>query len=115
MINSRMTTAFASEPIWFHIERGSKLTVVSWSNQSDQSCNCTIIVFSLSCELIFNCPNTDSGLFLTQRKVHVYFGFDADWFAIERRGLIDPLLDRLEGGRDQQRMAADHLQIFDGA
>ena len=79
--------------------------------------------FCLSCELICTfCPDAlrapdcqpFSGL-LAQREVHVDLSRYLDRLAIEQSRLVHPLFHRFESGRNQQRMAADHLQILNCA
>jgi hypothetical protein len=46
-----------------------------------------------------------------QRKVNVHLGYHLRRLAIQKRGLVDPLLERVLSRRDQQGMAADQLNI----
>ena len=52
---------------------------------------------------------------LAQREVHVDLSDHLDRLSVEQSRLVDPLFHRFESGRDQQRMAADHLRAPDGA
>src|SRR6185436_13964785 len=76
------------------------------------------IVVSLSCELnyllIYRRSTGTFGL-LTQREVHVDLSDDLDRLAVEESRLVYPLFHRFESGRDQQRVAADHLELLNRA
>src|SRR5580698_9065863 len=104
MMNSKITTALASAPIWAQRCTGSQPTLpVSWSKKSDQTCicRCKNIVISLSCELNFLLLHyrrsmRSAGLLLTQRKVHVDGGLHLHRLTIQQRWFVTPLLHRVE-------------------
>src|ERR1039457_432384 len=52
---------------------------------------------------------------LAQREVHVDLSYDLDRLSVEKGRLVHPLFHRLKCGRDQQRVAADHLEFLNGA
>src|SRR5262249_38313093 len=52
---------------------------------------------------------------LLEREVHRHRHDDRHWHAIERRGRVDPLLDRVERRRVEQRNRAKHFRVLDGA
>ena len=45
-------------------------------------------------------------------EVHRHLCQYLDWFSIQQRGAISPLLDSLARSPNQERMTAQHLQIF---
>src|SRR5271157_4041522 len=76
--------------------------------------------FSLSCELNSNSgrpgyPVGPGRFLLTQREVHVDLSYNLHRLSVEERRLVHPLFHRFQGGRDQQRVAADDLEMLNGA
>src|SRR5580700_4305947 len=52
---------------------------------------------------------------LAQREVHVDLSYDLDRLSVEKGRLVNPLFHRVKRGWDQQRVAADHLELLNGA
>src|SRR6185369_4600672 len=75
--------------------------------------------FSLSCELICTflpARRERAGTtLLAQREVHVDLSRYLDRLAVQLSRLVHPLFHRFESGRNQQRMAADYLEILNRA
>src|SRR5258708_18899819 len=114
--NSKTTTVWASQLIWRHIERGSKLIAGAASCRSNnaQTCNCKTMI--LSCELKFEGGRWGPRLsLLTQSEIDVDGGDNLHRFVVQKRRLVEPLLHGIGGGLNQQRMAAYHLKILNRA
>src|SRR5882724_8366624 len=117
MMNRPTTTALASRPMFFQRDIGSHPMAASCKRYSENTCNCKSIGFSLLRVDLLYCPEPAwpfAGL-LAQREVHVDLSRYLNRFSVQSRRLIHPLSYRFESGGDQQRMAADHLEILNGA
>src|SRR5579883_1166328 len=121
MMNRTITTSLAGMPMFFHIEIRSKLVPppASCSSIRPHTCKLKSIVLSLlRVELVL--PNIRRaqgavGLLLAQREVHVDLSLHLDRLSVEEGRLVHPLFHRFESGRDQQRVAADHFEMLNGA
>ena len=124
MMNRTMTTALASEPIWLHRDAGIPTDGAACFLEQHKATILAIAkaLFLLSCELnlCFTLDRTGRRSacradLLAQREVHVDLSDHLHRLAVEESRLVHPLFHRFERGRDQQRVAADHLEILNRA
>ena len=51
----------------------------------------------------------------TKCEIHIHFCSNLDGAAVENRGTVDPLLDSVDGSRNEERMPTYGVEISDKA